>query len=139
VLGEPARPAQKASKACSILLDGRKQYFDFVIFDEASQVLPEDAVPALLRGKGVVVAGDNKQLPPTTFFAAGDDDDYSGEEATIAAMNAHPDQQHLIKAEASKTRRHLPLRKIFAQASEVLTAVCPCWMASPLAVSQLRA
>ncbi len=66
--------------AVSQLLDGRKQYFDFVIFDEASQVLPEDAVPAILRGRGVVVAGDNKQLPPTTFFASGDDDDYSQEE-----------------------------------------------------------
>jgi len=55
----------------------------------------------------------------------------------IEAMNAHPDQQHLIKAEALKKSRHLPLRKVFAQASEVLTAVCPCWMASPLSVSQL--
>lgn len=70
----------------SQLLDGGKQYFDFVIFDEASQVLPEDAVPAMLRGKGVVVAGDNKQLPPTTFFAAGDsDDDYTAEEGTSSA------------------------------------------------------
>jgi very-short-patch-repair endonuclease len=70
----------------SQLLDGGKQYFDFVIFDEASQVLPEDAVPAMLRGKGVVVAGDNKQLPPTTFFAAGDDDDdYAAEEETSSA------------------------------------------------------
>ncbi len=71
--------------AVSQLLDGGKQYFDFVIFDEASQVLPEDAVPAILRGKCVVVAGDNKQLPPTTFFAAGEDDDYIAEEETSAA------------------------------------------------------
>ena len=52
-------------------------------------------------------------------------------------MNAHPDQQQLIKAEASKSRKHLPLRKVFVQASDVLTTVCPCWMASPLSVSQL--
>lgn len=69
----------------SQLLDGGKQYFDFVIFDEASQILPEDAVPAMLRGKGIVVAGDNKQLPPTTFFAAGEDDDYAQEEETSTA------------------------------------------------------
>jgi len=70
----------------SQLLDGGKQYFDFVIFDEASQVLPEDAVPAMLRGKRVVVAGDDKQLPPTTFFAAGDEDDeYAAEEETSSA------------------------------------------------------
>lgn len=69
----------------SQLLDGGRQYFDFVIFDEASQVLPEDAVPAMLRGKGIVVAGDNKQLPPTNFFAAGDDDDYAAEEESSSA------------------------------------------------------
>jgi very-short-patch-repair endonuclease len=69
----------------SQLLDGGKQYFDFVIFDEASQVLPEDAVPAILRGKKVVVAGDNKQLPPTTFFAASDEDEYAADEEAGAA------------------------------------------------------
>lgn len=55
----------------------------------------------------------------------------------VAAMNTNRDQQMLIKAEAQKTRRHLPLRRLFAQASDVLTAICPCWMASPLSVSQL--
>jgi very-short-patch-repair endonuclease len=69
----------------SQLLDGGKQYFDCVIFDEASQVLPEDAVSAILRGKRLVVAGDDKQLPPTTFFAAGEDDDYAADEETSSA------------------------------------------------------
>lgn len=58
-------------------------------------------------------------------------------ERAIAEMNAHPDQEYLVRAETQKKRRHLPLRKLFAQAHEVLTAVCPCWMASPLSVSQL--
>ena len=69
----------------SQLLDSGRQYFDFVIFDEASQVLPEDAVPAILRGSKVVVAGDNKQLPPTTFFAAGEEEEYAAEEEAGAA------------------------------------------------------
>jgi very-short-patch-repair endonuclease len=56
--------------------------FDYVIFDEASQVLPEDAVPAILRGKHVIVAGDNKQLPPSTFFAAADEDEDADGDAT---------------------------------------------------------
>ena len=43
-------------------------YFDVIIFDEASQVKPEDALGALLRGKQLVVMGDTKQLPPTSFF-----------------------------------------------------------------------
>ena len=42
--------------------------FDLVLFDEASQLLPEDSIGAIYRGKTVVVAGDNKQLPPTSFF-----------------------------------------------------------------------
>lgn len=42
--------------------------FDLVIFDEASQVKPVDALGALLRGKQAVVVGDSKQLPPTSFF-----------------------------------------------------------------------
>ncbi|HEY8844355.1 MAG TPA: AAA domain-containing protein [Gaiellaceae bacterium] len=47
-----------------------KTYFDAVIFDEASQVTPSDAIPALLRGRQLVVAGDEKQLPPTAFFVS---------------------------------------------------------------------
>jgi len=59
------------------------QLFDVVIFDEASQVLPADAVPALLRAPQAVIAGDRRQLPPTTFFDATahdepDDDDDGG-------------------------------------------------------------
>jgi len=42
--------------------------FDLVIFDEASQVLPEDAVGAILRAGQAVILGDSKQLPPTPFF-----------------------------------------------------------------------
>jgi very-short-patch-repair endonuclease len=53
----------------SQLLDGSKRYFDIVVFDEASQILQEEAVPAIYRASQVVVAGDRHQLPPTTFFA----------------------------------------------------------------------
>jgi hypothetical protein len=45
-------------------------FFDVVVFDEASQVCPEDAVGAILRGTQLIVVGDEKQLPPTKFFAA---------------------------------------------------------------------
>ena len=44
--------------------------FDIVIFDEASQVRPVDALGALMRGKQAVVVGDSEQLPPTSFFAS---------------------------------------------------------------------
>nr|WP_294785813.1 DUF3320 domain-containing protein [uncultured Flavobacterium sp.] len=42
--------------------------FDLVIFDEASQVRPVDALGAILRGRQIVVVGDTKQMPPTSFF-----------------------------------------------------------------------
>ena len=69
----------------SQILDAERQYFDFVIFDEASQILPEDAVPSILRGAKVVVAGDPNQLPPTTFFTSGDDDDTGTAEEELLA------------------------------------------------------
>ncbi|GIJ65437.1 AAA domain-containing protein [Virgisporangium ochraceum] len=59
----------------SQLLPADGQYFDVVIFDEASQVTPADAVPAILRGRQIVVAGDEHQLPPTAFFSAAPDGD----------------------------------------------------------------
>ena len=42
--------------------------FDLVVFDEASQVRPVDALGSLLRSKKAVVVGDSKQMPPTSFF-----------------------------------------------------------------------
>ena len=44
------------------------QSFDLVIFDEASQCPVERGLPAMLRGKQVVVAGDSKQLRPSDFY-----------------------------------------------------------------------
>jgi len=52
----------------SQFLSPESSKFDLVLFDEASQIVPEDAIGAIYRGKTVVVAGDNKQLPPTSFF-----------------------------------------------------------------------
>ncbi|HXR67448.1 MAG TPA: AAA domain-containing protein [Dermatophilaceae bacterium] len=52
----------------SILPAGR--WFDVVIFDEASQIPPAQAVSAISRATQVVVAGDERQLPPTSFFTA---------------------------------------------------------------------
>lgn len=67
-----------------------KRYFDVVIFDEASQVVPEDAIAALLRGTTVIVAGDKHQLPPTSFFAGGNadsnDDDQSAPEQGFESL-----------------------------------------------------
>lgn len=54
----------------SYFLETDAYHFDMVIFDEASQIFPEDAIGAIFRGSQVIIAGDSKQLPPTNFFAA---------------------------------------------------------------------
>ncbi|MEM0375608.1 MAG: AAA domain-containing protein [Nitrososphaerota archaeon] len=53
----------------STLLRGLKgQLFDVVVFDEASQVQTERALPAIARGRQVIVVGDEQQMPPTDYF-----------------------------------------------------------------------
>ncbi|HWT93659.1 MAG TPA: DUF3320 domain-containing protein, partial [Solirubrobacteraceae bacterium] len=62
--------------------------FDVVIFDEASQVRPSDAVNALYRGAAMIVAGDQKQLPPTSFFEQSDDDGDEWTEESLAEFSS---------------------------------------------------
>lgn len=80
----------------SQLLPAERRYFDYVIFDEASQVLPEDAICSVLRGNRLVVAGDPNQLPPTSFFADGiveeeEDAPTAGYESLLDQMSAFVD------------------------------------------------
>jgi len=55
-------------------------FFDVVIFDEASQIVPYEAITSILRGKQVIVAGDSKQLSPTrtAFFSSSSDEESLG-------------------------------------------------------------
>ncbi len=72
-------------------LDPRSVQFDIIIFDEASQVRPEDALGALMRGQQLVVMGDSRQLPPTAFFdqiANDADEDDAESVASIADMES---------------------------------------------------
>ncbi|RAK64723.1 DUF3320 domain-containing protein [Hymenobacter edaphi] len=59
--------------------------FDLVVFDEASQVKPVDALGAIARGRQLVVVGDSRQLPPTSFF---DSLTGSGDEADEESVTA---------------------------------------------------
>ncbi|AXV04978.1 DNA helicase related protein [Euzebya pacifica] len=53
----------------SQFLPAQPGMFDVVIFDEASQVTPADAINCIYRGQQLIVAGDDRQLPPTSFFS----------------------------------------------------------------------
>lgn len=50
-------------------------WFDVVVFDEASQIPLEEAIPAIFRAPQVIVVGDEMQLPPTSFFGAAHEDE----------------------------------------------------------------
>jgi len=54
--------------------------FDLVVFDEASQIFPEDALGAIYRGKQAIIVGDEHQLPPTSFFMAADAEEENDED-----------------------------------------------------------
>lgn len=67
----------------SQLLDPALFNFDYIIFDEASQLTTEDCIGSMIRGKRLIVAGDEKQLPPTSFFKSvtePSEEDYSDDE-----------------------------------------------------------
>ncbi|MCO6455463.1 MAG: DNA2/NAM7 family helicase, partial [Pirellulaceae bacterium] len=51
------------------------ELFDVVIFDEASQITLEEAIPSLFRARQTIVVGDEMQLPPTDFFSSRQSDD----------------------------------------------------------------
>lgn len=45
-----------------------KDLFDLVIFDEASQCFAERGIPAMYRGRQILVAGDGQQLRPSELY-----------------------------------------------------------------------
>jgi very-short-patch-repair endonuclease len=56
--------------------------FDILLFDEASQIMPEDAIGSILRSPQTIVVGDTKQLPPTRFFATLEGEELQDEESS---------------------------------------------------------
>ncbi len=82
--------------------------FDVIVMDEASQILPEDAVGALARGAHEgscsIIVGDPKQLPPTSFFqsSGGNDDD---DENMVAVEQSESILESVSSHNAFRTRR----------------------------------
>ncbi|WP_436517865.1 AAA domain-containing protein [Ekhidna sp. To15] len=52
-----------------------RENFDLVIFDEASQCFAERGIPAMYRGRQIVVAGDSMQLQPSDLYRVRWDDE----------------------------------------------------------------
>ena len=60
------------------------QLFDVVIFDEASQIPPAEAISSLARAPQTVIAGDSRQLPPTSFFGHSADEETEEDEDDLS-------------------------------------------------------
>ncbi len=50
------------------LFPSKAGLFDFVIFDEASQLRIEDTFASLIMGRHKVISGDEHQMPPSNYF-----------------------------------------------------------------------
>jgi superfamily I DNA and/or RNA helicase len=77
----------------SNLFKGMNGYFDIVMFDEASQLRLEDNLPAILKGKQIIIAGDEHQMPPSNYFSkvfdgsVEDEDDLEEENEIVVDRN----------------------------------------------------
>lgn len=80
----------------SNLFKGKNKYFDIVMFDEASQLKLEDNLPALLKGKQIIIAGDEHQMPPSNYFSKIFD-------GTIDDEDEFEDEIDRIKSDASNS------------------------------------
>jgi hypothetical protein len=62
------------------------ELFDIVIFDEASQCFAERGIPAMYRGKQILVAGDDKQLRPSELYQTRWDDDNENPDSEVESL-----------------------------------------------------
>lgn len=61
-------PCWMASPEATSAIFPMTEIFDLVIFDEASQCFSERGIPAMYRGKQILVAGDDMQLKPNELY-----------------------------------------------------------------------
>src|SRR6185369_9338575 len=85
--------------------------FDVVIFDEASQITVEEAIPAIYRSHQVIIVGDEMQLPPTTFFASS-----RGEEESVT-----------VEEEGERIEVDLDSDSFLTQAAQNLPSTLLAW------------
>lgn len=124
-MGEPLgllelRPVWLATpEAIARLFPLREALFDLVIFDEASQLPVEQALPTLYRARRVAVSGDEKQLPPTRFFSGNFEEEEEEED------RGEPDPGIEDLDEAARARVHRREVKDCGDLLELAGAVLP--------------
>ncbi|AXK51624.1 AAA domain-containing protein [Spiroplasma alleghenense] len=66
----PIKISSPDTSSNRLIFPWKQNAYDFVIFDEASQIFTENALPSLFRAKKAIIAGDPKQLRPSNWFAS---------------------------------------------------------------------
>jgi superfamily I DNA and/or RNA helicase/very-short-patch-repair endonuclease len=84
--------------------------FDTVIFDEASQIFPEDAICSIFRAKQVIVAGDPEQMPPTSF---GKLSNPGGDNADEDEDDENPEFESILNLSSVILKQRRPLRLLW--------------------------
>lgn len=79
-----------------------KALFDYVIFDESSQLLPGQSLPAIYRAKKTVIIGDPHQMPPNlnasfSLTEQSEDDFDDLGESILDLVLKQPQKQHHLK------------------------------------------
>ncbi len=87
--------------------------FDVVIFDEASQITLEEAVPALFRAPQSIIVGDEMQLPPTDFFSA--------------KQSSEEDEEMLVEADGELVQYDLDSGSFLSHAANNLSSTMLGW------------
>ena len=90
--------------------------FDWVVFDEASQVKPVDAYGAIIRGTQTIVVGDSNQLPPTDFF-----DKYAEIDDKETEENLVDDMESILELFCAKSA---PQRQVTLALSQPARITC---------------
>jgi len=118
-LAQAIKPCMLTSpRAVSQYLPADMQ-FDVIIFDEASQISPADAVNCIYRGGSVILAGDQRQLPPASFASSALAD---GEPRPAEFEEAPIPESVLDLARGSGAFSNFPLRWHYRSQHEALIA-----------------
>lgn len=89
-----------------------KNFFDVVIFDEASQITLEEGIPALFRAPQAIIVGDDKQMPPTNFFMSRSED---------------PEDLEIIEGESEDEILSADADSLLIQGARKLNSTMLCW------------
>jgi superfamily I DNA and/or RNA helicase/very-short-patch-repair endonuclease len=91
--------------------------FDLIIFDEASQIFVEKAIPSIYRSKKIAIAGDDKQLRPNSLFISrwnlGEDEEI--EDLEIAAAVEEESLLDLAKVNFDSTHLLFHYRSLYEE------------------------